>query len=244
MGFVRDIAVALLIGGVFSCSTATRSTPGRPSFPDRTRVTVQDYSAGLSRVHAGQSVKLSLQADSQQSPALALIVDYPAPSEDPAARDVWCDSEHHDWSSGHAISFRIKPDHALRLSGSFFDRHRVVYTASCFGRSSRVARALAIIRKVHSLPTRRLIDPEPFTQIRPTRLSLVGKRSSYLIRAKRLRLTLTLANATYKASPRARTSSSRSFSATPLADSNRSLSWSTGSTVASSPGASPPTSLR
>jgi hypothetical protein len=58
-----------------------------------------------------------------------LFVDYPPPSDDPASRDVWCDSENTDWTAGDAISFRIKPAAPLELSVSFLDRNRVAYTS-------------------------------------------------------------------------------------------------------------------
>jgi hypothetical protein len=58
-----------------------------------------------------------------------LIVEYPAPGADPAGRDVVCEAINRDWTSGRAISFRIKPSHAVKLSVSFVDRNRVAYTA-------------------------------------------------------------------------------------------------------------------
>jgi len=58
-----------------------------------------------------------------------LIVDYPAPTDDPAGRDVQCAAEGQDWTAGRAISSQIKPDHPLRLSVSSRDRNRVAYTA-------------------------------------------------------------------------------------------------------------------
>jgi hypothetical protein len=57
-----------------------------------------------------------------------LLVDYPPATDNPAGRDVWCDAENRDWTRGRAISFQIKPDHAIRLSVSFLDRNRVAYT--------------------------------------------------------------------------------------------------------------------
>ncbi|HTV18863.1 MAG TPA: carbohydrate binding domain-containing protein, partial [Polyangiaceae bacterium] len=57
-----------------------------------------------------------------------LLVAYPAPTADPAGRDVWCDAETLDWSKGRAVSFSVEPEHAMKLSVSFFDRNRVVYT--------------------------------------------------------------------------------------------------------------------
>ena len=57
-----------------------------------------------------------------------LIVEYPAPTGNPAGRDVQCAAESQDWSGGRAIEFQARPDHELRLSVSFLDRNRVVYT--------------------------------------------------------------------------------------------------------------------
>jgi hypothetical protein len=58
-----------------------------------------------------------------------LVVDYPAPTNDPAGRDVQCNAAARDWTGGRAIAFQVKPAHALRLSVSFFDRNGVVYTS-------------------------------------------------------------------------------------------------------------------
>ncbi len=44
------------------------------------------------------------------------------------ARQVWCDAENVDWRTGTAISFQIKALNPEKLSVSFFDRNRVVYT--------------------------------------------------------------------------------------------------------------------
>jgi hypothetical protein len=57
-----------------------------------------------------------------------LFVEYPAPDANPSGRDVECDAENHDWTHGQAISFRVKPQHAVRVSVSFLDRNRVAYT--------------------------------------------------------------------------------------------------------------------
>jgi hypothetical protein len=58
-----------------------------------------------------------------------LIVDYPAPTGNPAGRDVQCDAQAADWSGGRAIAFRIKSAQPSRISVSFIDRNRVVYTS-------------------------------------------------------------------------------------------------------------------
>ena len=58
-----------------------------------------------------------------------LLVEYPAPTGNPAARDVRCDAEDQNWTAGRAISFEVKPANPLRLSVSFLDRNGVAYTA-------------------------------------------------------------------------------------------------------------------
>jgi hypothetical protein len=90
---------------------------------------LQTFKRELTGVRArNPAVKLSVGHDAALGNEPALFVEYPSPTEDPAGRDVWCDSEARDWSRGRAISFSVKPDHALKLSVSFFDRNRVVYT--------------------------------------------------------------------------------------------------------------------
>jgi hypothetical protein len=91
---------------------------------------VRSYKAGLPGVRAANpDVRLSLGHDPAFGAEPVLWVEYPKPTGDPAARDVWCDAETRDWSARRAISFRTKPERAIKLSVSFFDRNRVVYTA-------------------------------------------------------------------------------------------------------------------
>ena len=91
---------------------------------------INDYKGGLSSVRASNpEVRLSVGRDPAVPDERVLQVDYPLPTNDPAGRDVQCDAENQNWSAGRAISFRIKADHATRLSVSFMDRNRVVYTA-------------------------------------------------------------------------------------------------------------------
>jgi hypothetical protein len=93
-------------------------------------VVIQSYAAELAAVHATNAdVKLSVQRESALGNEAVLSVDYPAPTGNPAGRDVWCDAENTDWSGGKALSFRIKADHPLRLSMSFLDRNGVAYTS-------------------------------------------------------------------------------------------------------------------
>jgi Carbohydrate binding domain (family 11) len=92
-------------------------------------IAIQTYTAQLAGVRAqNPAVELSIGRDAARGDEPVLLVGYPAPTADPAGRDVWCDAEHQDWSKGRAITFSVKPDHAVKLSVSFFDRNRVVYT--------------------------------------------------------------------------------------------------------------------
>jgi hypothetical protein len=92
--------------------------------------TIRKYEARLAGVRAHSAeVKLSVGHDPALGNEPVLLVEYPAPTPDPAGRDVWCDAENRDWSRGRVISFQVKPEHAMKLSVSFFDRNRVVYTS-------------------------------------------------------------------------------------------------------------------
>jgi len=91
---------------------------------------VRSYADGLAGVRsANPTMKLSVARDSAVSDGPVLLVEYPAATSNPAARDVWCEAEHVDWSAGHALAFQAKPDHAMRISVSFMDRNRVAYTS-------------------------------------------------------------------------------------------------------------------
>jgi hypothetical protein len=93
-------------------------------------IVIRSYTDGLAGVRAANpNVRLSLDRDAAVPGEPVLIVEYPPPTADPAGRDVQCDAEIRDWSAGRAISFQIKPVHPMRLSVSFLDRNRVVYTA-------------------------------------------------------------------------------------------------------------------
>jgi hypothetical protein len=101
-----------------------------PGVDDRGRMIIQDYKNGVSRVRtANPDVRLSVGRDPLLPGEPVLFVDYPPPTADPAGRDVQCEAENKDWTSGRAISFQIKADQPTRLSVSFLDRNRVVYTA-------------------------------------------------------------------------------------------------------------------
>jgi hypothetical protein len=93
-------------------------------------IVIQAYRDGLAGVRAANpDVHLSIDRDPSISEERILIVDYPARTGDPAGRDVQCAVVNQDWTAGRAISFQVKPDHAMRMSFSFMDRNRVAYTA-------------------------------------------------------------------------------------------------------------------
>jgi len=116
------LALALAAG----CASAVTAFAGEKS----SAIVIQSYERGLSAIRAANpAVKLSLGRDPSLPDGLVLSIDYPAPSGNPAGRDIWCDAENADWTRGHAISFQVKPDHAMRLSVSFQDRNRVAYTS-------------------------------------------------------------------------------------------------------------------
>src|SRR5688572_18185471 len=93
-------------------------------------IVVQAFENGLAAIRAANpDVKLSVGRDPALADEPVLLVEYPAPTGDPAGRDVWCDAAVQDWTPGRAISFRVKPGDAMRLSVSFLDRNRVAYTS-------------------------------------------------------------------------------------------------------------------
>jgi len=113
--------------GVPSAATQSAAPPGSSANPS---VVIQAYGVGLpGACTASPGVLLRLDRDPAIADERILIVEYPVPTKDPAGRDVRCAAENQDWTAGRAISFQIRPDHAVRLSMSFIDRNRVVYTA-------------------------------------------------------------------------------------------------------------------
>ena len=90
---------------------------------------IQSYARGISGVRAANpAIKLRLGRDPALPNEPILLVAYPHATDDPAGRDVWCDAEQRDWTSGKAVSFQAKPLAPERLSVSFLDRNRVAYT--------------------------------------------------------------------------------------------------------------------
>ena len=93
-------------------------------------IVIQAYAKGLSGVRcANPDVRLSVERDPALGDDAVLMVTYPASTGRPAERDVWCDAENRDWSSGSGISFQVKPDQPVRLSVSFLGANGVAYTA-------------------------------------------------------------------------------------------------------------------
>jgi hypothetical protein len=117
-------------GGVSSAPRPAQSTTPSDNAVERPVAVIQSYKDGLARVRtANPDVRLSVGRDPSMSDEPVLFVEYPTPTADPAGRDVRCDAENQDWTAGRAISFQIKPAHAVRLSVSFLDRNLVAYTS-------------------------------------------------------------------------------------------------------------------
>src|SRR5262245_2467659 len=92
-------------------------------------IVIQAYDDGAAGgCTANPGVRLSVGRDPSIADERVLIVDYPPPTNDPAARDVRCAAARQDWTSGRAIAFQVKPAHSMRMSVSFLDRNHVAYT--------------------------------------------------------------------------------------------------------------------
>ena len=125
------IAVSLSAGGCGNSATH----PIRPASPSdypsaRPAIVIHDYRADLTGVHAANpTVKLTVGRDPDLASEPILLVDYPAPTDDPAGRDIGLDASTRDWTAGRAIAFRVKPAHPIKVSVSFLDRNGVAYTS-------------------------------------------------------------------------------------------------------------------
>jgi hypothetical protein len=101
----------------------------QPASPDATAAVIQTYKDELSKVcRANPDVHLRVGRDPMLPDQPVMLVEYPAPTGQPAARDVRCDAEDQNWTAGRAISFQVRPANPLRLSVSFLDRNGVAYT--------------------------------------------------------------------------------------------------------------------
>lgn len=92
--------------------------------------TIQDFRDGTAGIHVrNPEIKVQVTDDTDAPGELVLQVIYPASTDDPAGRDIWCDAIDTDWRVGHAIHFRAKPAQPVRLSVSFLGGNRVAYTS-------------------------------------------------------------------------------------------------------------------
>ena len=91
-------------------------------------VVLQAFERGTDIVRARPTVTLHVVTDAEIPTERVVVVEYPPPGADPASRDVWIDTEHRDWSKARAIEFEVRALHPTRISVSFIDRNRVVYT--------------------------------------------------------------------------------------------------------------------
>ena len=122
----------LVIAAMFAPSCVNhRPAQSLPSPNLRQHTTiVHDFQNGLDGIRTSNpAVKLSIGQDGSLEHQAVLLVEYPAPTSDPAARDVHLDAATINWSTGRALSFQVKPAAPIRLSVSFVDRNGVVYTS-------------------------------------------------------------------------------------------------------------------
>jgi hypothetical protein len=126
MGRMASHRLVLVIA--FASSCVSQSGVVRSSSSADPTTIIHSFHNGLGGAHANNpAVTLRVGADSVAG--VVLFVDYPAATNDPAARDVRLDAETTNWSTANAISFRVRSAHAIRLSVSFIDRNRVIYTS-------------------------------------------------------------------------------------------------------------------
>jgi hypothetical protein len=93
-------------------------------------IVIRQFDQQLTGVRANSaSVTLSVTQEPSLGNERVLVVEYPEPGANPAARDVQCTAEHTDWSGSRGIAFQVKSERPSRMSVSFIDRNHVVYTA-------------------------------------------------------------------------------------------------------------------
>ena len=113
------LCLAAVVPATGFSQASARSAKADPTSPTAGTqlATIQEYSSGLAGVHAANpEVKLRVDRDSTLGGESVLLVDYPAPNDNPGSRDVRLDAANTNWSAGRAISFRVRPEHATRLS--------------------------------------------------------------------------------------------------------------------------------
>jgi hypothetical protein len=124
---LRSVLLFGVLGALGSAAVEKSGTTGTAE--EEGVIVIQSFERGVSAAHsANPDVKLRVDRDATLSGEWILSVDYPAPTGNPAGRDVWCDADNPDWTSGRAIAFQAKSEHPMRLSMSFLDRNRVAYT--------------------------------------------------------------------------------------------------------------------
>ena len=131
----RAIVVGLLVAVAYGVATEAISPPEpnqsspQPDAMPTPALVIRDFKETLGGVCTARAdLQLSVARDDSFPTEHVLVVEYPGPGKDPAARDTRCTAQSHDWTAGSALAFQIKPAHTLRLSLSFIDRNRVVYT--------------------------------------------------------------------------------------------------------------------
>ena len=127
--------VVAAVPGLTGCVKTTTQQPAHSAAvlqnaEEKSAIVIRSYTTDLVGTRAAnRDVKLRVDRDPAMANERVLFVEYPAPTNDPAGRDVHIDAETRDWSAASAIAFRIRPEHAIKLSVSFVDRNRVAYTA-------------------------------------------------------------------------------------------------------------------
>jgi hypothetical protein len=133
----RDIALnagLLVAAGArawgYGVPPGTNQTPSADRTGAAPVAVIQAYEDGVAGIRTvSPDVRVRVESDASVAGERVLIVEYPAPSGNPAERDVRCTAAPSNWTGGTAISFQVRPDHAVRLSVSFLDRNHVAYTA-------------------------------------------------------------------------------------------------------------------
>jgi len=126
-----------LAGAAYRSSEAAAPPPAvasaaRHTSPARDAVLVQDYEPGspASKPSASTEVsRVNIALAPGEKGGNALSVDYGCSgTEQRASLDVWSETRVRDWTQAGVLSFRIKPDSAMRLSVSFLDANHAGYT--------------------------------------------------------------------------------------------------------------------
>jgi hypothetical protein len=130
---LRPPALILLLAASAAACRASAPPGGGvavgPGAQRERRVLVRSHAGGLRGVRVGSNATVAVRRDPEAGGDPVLAVSYGAQGEDPADRDVWCDTGVRDWSGARALVFRVRSDEPLHLAVSFFDANGVGYTA-------------------------------------------------------------------------------------------------------------------